>query len=126
MCSSDLFYYDLNTNTEYGFTSLKEHNWDNRYFKFSPTSDLIAFTSQSSFQGEGINIWIMDTDGANLKQLTTKMSDTPNWSPNGKNIVYLRFNLSIDEKEGTLWIMDDAGSNKWQLTFNQFITSSGN
>jgi len=61
-----------------------------------------------------MNLWVMDVDGSNRKQLT--FGDAQNfwaqWSPDGKEIAY------ASERVGELqvWIMDAAGQNARQLT----------
>ena len=86
---------------------------DNLYPSYSPDGLEIVFQSD-------LNIWKMDSSGKNLQQLThgkpTSIMPvfsggmTPNWSPDGKQIVYVG-------PQTTLWIMDADGANKRQLTF---------
>jgi Tol biopolymer transport system component/predicted Ser/Thr protein kinase len=65
-------------------------------------------------QGE-INIWVMDSDGSNAKQLTAnagRLNALPRVSPDGRYIVF------VSERTGTahLWRMDFDGNNPKQLT----------
>ena len=55
--------------------------------RFSPDSKHIAFLSS---RGGSTQIWIMDPDGGNPRQLTRLSSeaDEPVWSPDGKNLVF--------------------------------------
>ncbi len=73
--------------------------------KFSLGGLKIAFHSSM----ESYGVWVMDSDGSNLKHLTGNGMD-PSWSPDGKRIVYTGL-------EQTLWIMDADGKNKRPLTF---------
>lgn len=61
-----------------------------RYSRWSPDGRQIAFASDRSGDGE---IWICNSDGTNLRQLTFKqesghVSGFPVWSPDGRQIVY--------------------------------------
>jgi Tol biopolymer transport system component len=67
---------------------------------------------------EGVDIWVVDTDGSNEKQLT----DTPKnweegfWSPDGKRIVYASY-MGVGETRGIeIWMMNEDGSDKRLLT----------
>lgn len=61
------------------------------------------------------DIYIMDIDGSNIKQLTTDTLDNrwPRWTPDGKYIAYTRVAENSD-----IWIMDRYGANK-----QQYVTS---
>ena len=54
---------------------------------FSPDGKRIAFESERSGQHE---IWLSDSDGSNLIQLTSRgtWSGSPSWSPDGQQIVF--------------------------------------
>lgn len=62
----------------------------------------IAFISDVK---SGPNIWIMNHDGTEAKQLTEKGGFSPFWLPDGKNILYVEdndiFRINIDTKERT-------------------------
>jgi len=62
--------------------------------------------------GDSINIWIMDADGGNQKQLTFDNGRTPDVSPDGRYIVF-RSNRSITPH---IYRMEMDGSNLKQLT----------
>ena len=77
--------------------------------RFSPVTNLIIF--------EGIKIgdaqlYSVSPDGTGLKQLTSELSGSPCWSPDGKRLAFFRWGM----KGGTLWIMDSDGSNSVQIT----------
>jgi len=92
-------------------TWLNPDEWDNRYPKYSPDGTKILFTSQTD--GSFPQIWVMNADGSNLRQLTTTQGYSACWSPDGTRICYCDSRLS----NGRLWIMNSDGSNKRQLTF---------
>lgn len=66
---------------------------------------LIAFASDASGRDE---IYTIQTDGSNLRQLTTISGTTPDWSPNGEQIVY----SSLQNGSYDLFVMNADGSNQ--------------
>jgi eukaryotic-like serine/threonine-protein kinase len=70
-----------------------------------------------SHGGGNTDIWIMDADGRNQKQLTggTQREFWPIVSPDDRYIVY----VSQDASGVHLWRMDIDGSNRKQLTFGK-------
>jgi Tol biopolymer transport system component len=90
---------------------------DVRSPRYSPDAAKIAFTSQP--MNGWPQIWVMNADGTDPKQLTTDGGLEPSWSPDGGKIVFIgwtnrRYN---PRQNGTVWIMNADGSNKHQLTF---------
>jgi Tol biopolymer transport system component len=83
------------------------------YPRYSPNGNLIAFTSYPQGLASQTQIWVMDTSGSNLNQLTTTQGYTCDWSPDGEWIVY----TDSRAVSGRLWIMRKDGSDKQQLTF---------
>jgi hypothetical protein len=62
--------------------------YHNRDASWSPTGDWIAF---QNFDGGHDGIWAMKVDGSLLIQLTSDATDRqPDWSPDGKTIVFSR------------------------------------
>lgn len=79
---------------------------------WSPDGTQIAFFSSSSGNND---IWIMDANGENKRQLTTDPADDrrPNWSPDGAWIVF-----DSDRSSGNrdIWIVNALGGDSFQVT----------
>jgi len=78
---------------------------------WSPSLDVIAFVSRG---GDGLfNIWIVSTNGANLKQLTSVGdNENPQWSPDGLHIVFSSTRGGIEE----IYTMEFTGRNVRRIT----------
>jgi len=83
----------------------------NEYPAWSKDGKKVAYSSDRS---GNLDIWVMDDDGNNKRQLTTNpgTDERPAWSPDGKKIVF------VSDRIGSinLWIMDSDGTNQKQLT----------
>ncbi|MFC5282453.1 TolB family protein [Pedobacter alpinus] len=85
---------------------------DNSFAKYSKNNK-ISFTSQPV---KGLpQIWVMDADGKNKKQVTQTGGYSSDWSLDGNKIVFTDSRAT----NGRLWIMNADGSNKQQLTFKE-------
>lgn len=90
---------------------------DNRHPKYSPDGTKIAFWSSG-------NLWLMDTIGANLRELTTRGVGTGfglpfSWSPSGNKTIYYNYRGNDWTMEnGVLWLLDVNSGIETQLTFN--------
>ena len=84
---------------------------------WTPDNNRIVYTSLAS---GNLDLWIMNADGTNQKQLTTdpQRDDFPRVSPDGRYIVFdsLRGGLP------SIWRMDIDGSNLKQLTNQEDYT----
>lgn len=78
--------------------------------RFSPDGSKIAFTSDRS---GGDNLWLMDSDGENPKQISDesfRLLNSPNWSPDGNYIVGRKhFTTSRSAGTGEVWMYHVAG-----------------
>jgi TolB protein len=103
--------------TYYPFQSISPDTLDvvkenaNYYPRYSTDGTQITFTSQPD--GDFPQIWVMNSDGTNARQLTTTQGYTSDWSPDGEWIVY----TDTRAVSGRLWIMRKDGTDKRQLTF---------
>ncbi len=83
---------------------------------FSPNGKQIAFTSD---QAGGDNIWMMDVDGTNQRQITKekfRLVNSPTWSPDGKFIAARKhFTSQRSLGAGEIWLYHIAGGSGIQL-----------
>ncbi len=83
---------------------------------FSPDGKHIAFTSD---QAGGDNIWIMDLDGTNQRQISKekfRLVNSPTWSPDGQYIAARKhFTSQRSLGAGEIWLYHIAGGKGIQL-----------
>ena len=83
----------------------------------SPDGTKIVYCS--SRQSIYSQIYVMNSDGSNIKRLTDiKTGDAcgPVWSPDGKKIAYYAFALTQPSRNPEIWLMDADGSTPKKLT----------
>ena len=85
--------------------------------KYSPNGRWIAFTSD---RGGGDNIWIMDRNGSNPKQVTKetfRLLNQPEWTPDSDYIVARKhFTSTRSLGAGEMWLYHRSGGEGVQLT----------
>ncbi|MCL1932863.1 MAG: DUF5050 domain-containing protein [Candidatus Azobacteroides sp.] len=94
---------------------------------WSPQGDKIAYLSSGIDRSS--QIFIANADGSGQKQLTSSVSpvwwdtgfprdgnEDPQWTPDGKNIVY----VSWENEKPEIFIMNAAGNDKTRLTTAEF------
>ena len=84
--------------------------------RFSPDGSRIAFTSD---RAGGDNIWTMDVDGENKKQVTKesfRLTNNPTWSADGQFIAARKhFTTSRSLGVGEIWLYHKSGGDGVQL-----------
>lgn len=84
--------------------------------RFSPDGSQIAFTSD---RAGGDNIWVMDADGSNARQISDesfRLLNSPAWHPSGDYIAARKhFTTSRSAGTGEIWLYHTAGGNGVQL-----------
>jgi imidazolonepropionase-like amidohydrolase/Tol biopolymer transport system component len=85
--------------------------------RFSPDGKKISFTSDA---GGGDNIWTMNTDGTNAKQVTTenfRLLNNAVWTPDGQYLVARKhFSSTRSLGAGEMWMYHISGGEGSQLT----------
>ncbi|MBK7407658.1 MAG: PD40 domain-containing protein [Saprospirales bacterium] len=85
--------------------------------RFSPDGKKLLFTSDA---GGGDNIWIMNTDGSDAKQLTKedfRLLNNPCWMPDGNYFVARKhFTSGRSLGAGEMWLYHISGGGGVQLT----------
>jgi imidazolonepropionase-like amidohydrolase/Tol biopolymer transport system component len=85
--------------------------------RFSPDGKKILFTSDA---GGGDNIWVMNADGEEAKQLTKedfRLLSNPYWTPDGNYFVARKhFTSSRSLGAGEMWLYHITGGSGIQLT----------
>ena len=78
--------------------------------RFSPDGSRIAFTSD---RGGGDNIWLMNADGSDKRQVTKeafRLLNQPSWSPDGRFIVAKKhFTTGRSLGTGEIWLYHVSG-----------------
>ncbi len=102
---------------------LADHQTDWVGWNTSPTmtSGLVAFSSDRDGDQE---IFVMDINGANLRQLTHNNRDdnSPSWSPDGAQIAF----TSSRDGDQEIFVMNADGTDQRQLTSNHLRDSAPN
>lgn len=85
--------------------------------RYSPDGQRILFTSDA---GGGDNIWVMDSEGSNAKQITHenfRLLNNAVWTPDGEYIIARKhFTSHRSLGAGELWIYHLSGGGGLQLT----------
>ncbi len=85
--------------------------------RFSPNGKYISFTSDA---GGGDNIWIMNTDGSNPKQITKedfRLLNNAVWTPDSEYLIARKhFTSQRSLGAGEMWMYHMAGGSGVQLT----------
>ncbi len=85
--------------------------------RFSPDGSQVLFTSDA---GGGDNIWVMDKDGSNARQVTKesfRLLNNAAWSPDGNYIVARKhFTSGRSLGAGEIWMYHISGGDGIQLT----------
>jgi Tol biopolymer transport system component len=89
---------------------------------WSPDGKQIAFAAhmRGKDPDRGIEIYIMNADGSNIKQVTEDLASydvSPTWSPDGKQIAFTKcvFDAKWREKSSAICVMNSDGSNVRKL-----------
>jgi imidazolonepropionase-like amidohydrolase/Tol biopolymer transport system component len=85
--------------------------------RYSPDGKRIAFTSD---RGGGDNIWVMNRDGSDPKQVSKeefRLLNSPAWSPDGQYIAaHKHFTAERSLGSGEIWLYHTSGGAGMQMT----------
>ncbi|MDG1754882.1 MAG: BamA/TamA family outer membrane protein [Rhodothermales bacterium] len=106
---SDLFVYHLDDGVLQQITA---DTYDDRDPSWSPTGDLIAFSSDRTYTGnEGhYNLFTYDTDGGHIRYVTqgARTDLSPTWSPDGSQLAFISTRRDSTGRFGAqdVWVTD--------------------
>ncbi len=83
--------------------------------------DYTSLLAQHLIRPSELEIWVMDADGSNKRQVTSlgAASFAPFFHPSGKKIIFSSNHGDPDGREFDLWMVDVDGSNLEQITYSE-------
>ena len=102
---------------------LTDHPGHDRWPAWAPNGRQIAFHStRNNLKNNSGGIFLMDTDGKNVKELTNGDETYPSWSPDGKRIAFWVWDgkkrIGIMDADGHhLELIAEGDHPSWQSTF---------
>jgi serine/threonine protein kinase len=106
--NSDLYIADLRGGIPKQLTANSGSNFDPAV---SPDGRFIVFTSTRSGTTGNSQLWRIDSDGSNPKQLTGNADYAPSFSPDGRDVIYCSY-----ANKDTIWKVGIDGGEPIQLT----------
>ena len=92
--------------------NLTRHPASDTFPDWSPDGSQIAFGSRRD--GNGRNIFVMDANGGNVRQVTRMdFASRPKWSPDGKRILF----EAVTDSGREVYMVDADGRNRWKVSF---------
>lgn len=84
-------------------------------FQWSPVRDEIVFLGNGDKHDLGVQIWIVNIDGTNLRKVSKCfLAGVPDWSPDGEKVIFDQQTESLDDKF-TIWAVNRDGSGAEKL-----------
>ncbi len=96
---------------------LTHHPSIDSYPDWSPDGSQIAFNSGRGRGNATADIFVMDTNGGNVRQVTHMgFASRPKWSPDGKRILF----EAVTDSGREIYMVDADGRNLWKVSFQNF------
>jgi len=91
---------------------------ENRYPRYSPDGTKIAFYSQPRVGPPAI--WLMNSDGSNVRKVSPDYAENFDWSPDGQLLAFIFWNFfKAVPGNGQIWFINANGIGPKQVTFFQ-------
>jgi Tol biopolymer transport system component len=82
---------------------------DDSSLAWSPSGSRLAFTRKPARTAGGKQLWLMAPDGAEQTQLTSDLTlhhGPPKWAPNGRVLLFQRFDTTKPEQPPSIWTLN--------------------
>ena len=97
--------------------NLTRHPASDAFPDWSPDGTQIAFDSDRGRGNATVDIFVMDANGGNARQVTHMgFASRPKWSPNGKRILF----EAVTDSGREIYMVDADGRNLWKVSFQNF------
>lgn len=105
---------------------IQDANWkpiaDNTGPSFSPDGNFVAFASN---RNGSYNIWVMDLKTRQRQQVSNLSMDlSPDWSPDGKNIVFHSLGRKTEKRQSDIWTVNLEENKTVNLTKSSNVGDS--
>jgi TolB protein len=123
---SEIYVADVDGRSVHSLTSNSNLS-SNSFGAWSPDGSQIAFTSNREHDHTNFDVFVMDADGSNLRNLTSSSTNEYflAWSPNGAQIM---FDFLREDHYSDLFLIAADGSNLRKITddnvHSQFVSAS--
>ena len=109
--NAEVYVMDADGNNQRRLTN---HPGIDSFPAWSPDGSQIAFDSGRGRGNATVDIFVMDPNGGNVRQVTRMgFASRPKWSPNGKRILF----EAVTDAGREIYMVDADGRNRWKVSF---------